>query len=72
MAEYLRLVAEAKVDLALILEREYELAQAPLAYAALREATEKPLGVLLRHPLSYSLPRRPSSWRPGSLCTPGP
>ena len=56
MAEYLRLVAEAKVDLGLILEREYELAQAPLAYAALREATEKPLGVLLRYPLSSQPP----------------
>jgi len=51
MAEYLRLVAEGKVQVAPILEREYDVAQAPQAYEELRTAAEKPLGVLLRYPL---------------------
>jgi predicted dehydrogenase len=50
MAEYLRLVAEGKVRLSAILEREYDLAQASEAYQELQTAPEKPLGVLLRYP----------------------
>jgi predicted dehydrogenase/threonine dehydrogenase-like Zn-dependent dehydrogenase len=52
MQEYLRLVAEGKVQLDAILEREYELTQAEQAFEELRTAPEKPLGVLLRYPLS--------------------
>ncbi len=51
MAEYLRLVAEGRVRLDEILEREYDLAQAPEAYAALQTSSERPLGVLLRYPV---------------------
>lgn len=59
MAEYLRLVAEGKVDVKAILEREYDVADAPRAYEELRTAPEKPLGVLL----SYGLVELPSqSW----------
>jgi len=52
MQEYLRLVAEGKVQVAPILEREYDIADAPRAYEELRTATEKPLGVLLRYPIT--------------------
>lgn len=52
MQEYLRLVAEGKVQLDAILQREYEVRQAAQAYEELRTAPEKPLGVLLRYPLS--------------------
>ncbi len=52
MVEYLRLVAEGKVRLVSILEREYDLAKAPEAYAELKSEPEKPLGVLLRYPTS--------------------
>lgn len=51
MAEYLRLVAEGQVNVNPILEREYELGDAAQAYADLREAQPRPLGVLLRYPL---------------------
>lgn len=54
MQEYLRLVAEGKVRLAEILEREYDLAQAPQAYEELKSAAQKPLGVLLRYPIDGS------------------
>ena len=54
MQEYLRLVAEGKVRLDAILEREYDLAQAPQAYEELRSASPKPLGVLLRYPVNGS------------------
>jgi len=53
MQEYLRLVAEGKVQVAPILEREYDVADAPRAYEELRTASEKPLGVLLRYPLNH-------------------
>ncbi len=51
MQEYLRLVAEGKVKVEPILEREYDIAQASQAYEELRTAAAKPLGVLLRYPL---------------------
>jgi len=51
MVEYLRLVAEGKVNAGAILEREYDVADAPRAYEELRTATEKPLGVLLSYGL---------------------
>lgn len=52
MQAYLRLVAEGKIRLDAILEAEYELAQAPEAYAALQAGATKPLGVLLRYPVA--------------------
>jgi len=50
MAEYLWLVAEGKVRLSAILEREYDLAQAAEAYTELRSSAVKPLGLVLRYP----------------------
>ncbi len=49
MQEYLRLIAEGKVHLESILEREYAIADASAAYQELQSAAEKPLGVLLRY-----------------------
>ncbi|MBM4429777.1 MAG: zinc-binding dehydrogenase [Chloroflexi bacterium] len=51
MAEYLRLVAEGRVQVRPVLEREYDINQAPQAYEELRTASEKPLGVVLRYTL---------------------
>jgi len=64
MAEYLRLVAEGKVNVKAILEREYNVADAPRAYEELRTAPEKPLGVLL----SYGLGKQ-EGWRDDKLAT---
>ena len=50
MQEYLRLLSESKVKLGPILEKEYNLDQAPQAYAELNSAPVKPLGVVLRYP----------------------
>lgn len=52
MGEYLRLVAEGKVQLDLVLEQEYEVAEATQAYQALQTSSAKPLGVVLRYPLN--------------------
>jgi len=52
MQEYLRLVAGGKVQVEPILEREYDISNAPQAYEELLTAAEKPLGVLLRYPLA--------------------
>ena len=51
MVEYLRLVAEGKIQLGPILEREFALAQAAEAYEELRNSTPRPLGVILGMPL---------------------
>lgn len=58
MAEYLRLVGEGKVNVKPILEREYNIADAPRAYEELRTAYGRPLGVLLSHGLGGSDGRR--------------
>jgi predicted dehydrogenase/threonine dehydrogenase-like Zn-dependent dehydrogenase len=52
MQEYLRLVAEGKVQVEPILEREYDISNATQAYEELLTSAEKPLGVLLRYPLA--------------------
>ena len=52
MVEYLHLIADGKIHLTKILEREYELNQAPQAYEELKAAHEKPLGVLLHYPIN--------------------
>lgn len=49
MAEYLRLVGQGRVQLAPILEREYDIADAQLAYEELKKETDRPLGVILRY-----------------------
>ncbi|GIK74013.1 MAG: oxidoreductase [Chloroflexota bacterium] len=52
MQEYLRLVAAGKLRLDKILEREYSLEEAPQAYSDLQNVSDKPLGVILRYPVS--------------------
>jgi len=51
MQEYLRLLAEGKVNLDLILEKEYALEDVERAYHDLASAQEPPLGVLLTYGL---------------------
>jgi predicted dehydrogenase/threonine dehydrogenase-like Zn-dependent dehydrogenase len=50
MAEYLRLVADDKIELESILEQEYDIADAAQAFEQLQQADNKPLGVTLRYP----------------------
>ena len=50
MSEYLRLVAEGKVNLAPLLTSTYPLEDAPKAYEALQGDADKPLMVLLSYP----------------------
>lgn len=57
MQEYLRLVAEGKIVLGAILEREYPIDQAPQAYQELQTADERPLGALLVYPSDAARPR---------------
>ena len=49
MHEYLHLIAEQKIKLDHILEREFDVRQAESAYAELQSDEEKPLGVLLAY-----------------------
>ena len=50
MQEYLRLLADGKVRVDALIDREYPLAEATTAYADLRDATLKPLMILLAYP----------------------
>ncbi len=47
MQEYLRMLAEGKVNFKALISKEYEIDDAPKAYRELKESEEKPLGVLL-------------------------
>jgi predicted dehydrogenase/threonine dehydrogenase-like Zn-dependent dehydrogenase len=51
MQEYLRLIAEKKVNLTAILEREYPIDEAQQAYQELSTSAEKPLGIVLTYPI---------------------
>lgn len=50
MAEYLRLIADGKVQLKKLIAAAYPIDQAPEAYAALKSGEKKPLMVLLHYP----------------------
>ncbi len=56
MAAYLQLIAGGQVDVKAIIEHEVDIAEAPQAYAMLRTAEEKPLGVLLSYRLEEGRP----------------
>ncbi|HVU16347.1 MAG TPA: bi-domain-containing oxidoreductase [Candidatus Didemnitutus sp.] len=58
MEEYLRLLAEKRVQLAPLAPETYELARAPEAYAALQNPGRKPLLVLLAYPVDGPDPVR--------------
>ena len=49
MEEYLRLLAEGKVDFKAILDREYHISEAPKAYEELKRSEDRPIGVVLRY-----------------------
>lgn len=49
MQSYLQLVAEGRVNVKALIERRFDVAQAPQAYAELQTAPAKPLGVLLAY-----------------------
>lgn len=49
MAEYLRLVAEDKVNTRALIEREFDIDEADRAYEALKATDNRPLGVLLKY-----------------------
>lgn len=57
MQEYLHLIADGKMKLGLILEREYGLAEAQQAYEDLQTAAEKPLGALISYPSGVARPQ---------------
>jgi len=59
MAEYLRLVAEGRVQLAPLVSARFPMAEATAAYASLTQsAAAKPLLVLLTYPQSAEAPKR--------------
>jgi len=49
MEEYLRLLAEGKVDFKAILDREYHISEASKAYQELKRSEDRPIGVVLRY-----------------------
>lgn len=49
MEEYLRLIAEGKINFNAILDREYHISEAPRAYEELKSSEEKPIGVVFRY-----------------------
>jgi len=57
MAEYLRLIAEDKLNVKSLVAKTYPLEQAPQAYEALKNPAEKPLMVLLSYPQKIEIKR---------------
>lgn len=49
MEEYLKLIADKKINIKPLIEREYKIEEASVAYEKLKTAGEKPLIVLLRY-----------------------
>ncbi len=58
MAEYLRLVAEHKVQVTPLISATYPVDQAPAAYQALQRSAGRPLAVLLSYPRENGPPER--------------
>lgn len=54
MEEFLRLVAQRRVDLQPLITHEFSLEDAPQAYQVVKDPTSSSLGVLLRYPRSGS------------------
>jgi len=57
MAEYLRLIAETKLNIKSLIAKTYPLEQAPQAYEALKDSSTKPLMVLLSYPQDTEIKR---------------
>ena len=49
MEEYLKLIADKKINIKPLIEREYKIEEAPVAYEKLKTAGKKPLIVLLKY-----------------------
>jgi predicted dehydrogenase/threonine dehydrogenase-like Zn-dependent dehydrogenase len=58
MEEYVRLLAEARIDLRRLQPKLYPLEQAPEAYASLQGAGEKPMVVILEYPTGPQNPAK--------------
>ena len=52
MAEYLRMIAEGKIDIEPLIHSSFEVSQAATAYETLKQDKEKPMIVLLSYPES--------------------
>lgn len=73
MAEYLRQVADGRIQLQPLLSATYPLEQATEAYEALKDASTKPLMVLLSYPADPSAPIARTIANPAaSTLPPGP
>ena len=57
MAEYLRLIAENKLNVKSLIAKTYPLEQVPQAYEALKDSSTKPLMVLLSYPQDTEIKR---------------
>ena len=55
MEEFLRLIAEGRLDLQSLITHEFSLEDAPLAYQTIKDSSSSSLGVLLRYPQPESL-----------------
>jgi predicted dehydrogenase/threonine dehydrogenase-like Zn-dependent dehydrogenase len=67
MAQYLRLLAEGKVQLGKLISATFPIAQAEQAYALLRQdQPARPLMVLLRYPEIYATPQTAVTVNPSS------
>ena len=49
MQSFVKLIALGKINLDTIIQKEFDVSEAPEAYKALMESTDKPLGVVLRY-----------------------
>lgn len=74
MGEYLRLIAEDKIDLDKMISAVYPIDEAPAAYEAIKSGATKPLMVLLHYPtpdgevVSHSIPNPYAEpGRPGAV-----
>jgi len=57
MAEYLRLIVEAKLNVQRLIAKTYPLEQAPQAYESLKDSAAKPLMLLLSYPQETEIKR---------------
>ncbi len=58
MEEYLRLLAEKRLNFALIADEEFPLASAPDAYQRLKDQTNRPCGIFIKYPNDRSLEKK--------------
>jgi predicted dehydrogenase/threonine dehydrogenase-like Zn-dependent dehydrogenase len=57
MQSYLTLIADKKIQLDRILDREYEIGQVQQAYLELKDSPIKPLGIILSYPMHHETGR---------------